>query len=385
MTVTLGGAEIGRRCFVIAEAGVNHNKQISFAKQLIDIAKNAGADTIKFHAYDTDEVYIKEAEAPSYIKKNMKNDVSFYDMAKSLELTEQELADIKLYCDQTGIHFSCTPYGNYGIKLMNQMGCDFFKISSSYLECTPFLKKLARIGKPLVLSTGMGDIQEVKQAISDVTSEGNHQLVVLHCTTSYPCPYSEANLNVIRTFIKELNVPIGYSDHTEGIIVPVLAAQLGAVVIEKHFTMDRNLEGPDHKASLESAEFKKMIDALRYFEHTKKNLVECALELRDTFHAFELVGKSDEQVKELVAQILGTSTKHVTSSEQKVKQQARLSIVSCIDIQKHTVITEDMLKYTRPGTGLSPRHYLDVIGKISLVDIPKNKLLTTSPQGISYA
>ncbi|MFC1768271.1 N-acetylneuraminate synthase family protein [Nanoarchaeota archaeon] len=369
--------------FIIAEAGVNHNRDVKLAKQMVDVAKESGSDTVKFHAYKTDEIYIPQAELPEYVKRNMGSKKSYFDMAESLRLDDRELFELKRYCDANGILFSCTPYGDYGIKLMNYMNCEFFKVSSTHLTCTPFLKKLARTQKPIIISTGMSTIEDVKSAIKSIEEEGNNKIIIPHCTTNYPCPFNEVNLNVLYQYKSLFNYPIGYSDHTEGITVPVIASIMGASIIEKHFTLDRNMRGPDHKASLEPNELKNMVSSIRYFEKNKpQNLLLALTELKERFNPKELEKVSDLQT--FLLKILGKQIKEPSDSEKKIMSKARTSIVSSIDINENVVINENMLKYTRPGTGIPPKDYLNVIGKKATTFIPKNNLLELTEQGIGY-
>ncbi|MFC1626948.1 N-acetylneuraminate synthase family protein [Patescibacteria group bacterium] len=388
-SVKIGEFEVGpgKPCFVIAEAGVNHNGDVALAKKQIDAAKKAQATTVKFHASKTNEIFIKEAGLPKYVKENVGGKQSFYDLAEGFRLEDDELKELKEYCEKVGIMFSLTPYGQHGIKIMKDLNVDFFKIGSTHVDCTPLTKMIARTKKPIVLSSGMSTLKDIESAIQDIKEEGNDQIVLLHCTTNYPCPFEQVNLAVMKTFQEKFGLPIGYSDHTEGIVVPIMAVMLGAVLIEKHFTLDRNMKGPDHKASLESDELKTMMKAIRYFEKYRdkfSNLYEAVEKLKDKFQPKEIKDFSSKEIKKLVDLIIGDENKKLTASEATIKPQARTSIVSAVAIPKGTIITEEMLKYTRPGTGMSPRKYKELVGQKSSVNIPVDKLFNLKGGVISF-
>lgn len=325
--------------FIIAEAGVNHNGQLKLAKKLIDAAILAGADAVKFQTYKAEEVVTKKAELAEYAKTNSGKNITQLQMIKKMELTYKDFQILKKYCDKKGIIFLSTPHSFDAIDFLEKI-VPAYKFGSGDLTNTPALRHAAKKGKPMILGTGMATLQEVKHAVNVIKSQKNTQIILLHCTTSYPCPLEEVNLRSMLTMKKELKCLIGYSDHTVGILVPALAVTLGATVIEKHFTLDRKLPGPDHKASLEPDELKQMI-----------------VEIRNT------------------EKILGNHIKKPTASEKKLMKQVRKSIVSNQDIQKGTIIKKHMLTIKRPGTGLPPEKLPTFIGKKAKQTIKKDEIL----------
>jgi len=255
----IGGNE---PCFVIAEAGVNHNGKIELAKKLVDAAAKAKADAVKFQTFKADLVVTKEADLASYAERNIGQKISQLDMLKHVELAYNDFAIIKQYCDKKNIIFLSTPHSFDAIDFLEDL-VPAYKFGSGDITNTPALKRAAKKGKPIILGTGMSTLDEVRYAINAIKSEGNEQIIVLHCTTNYPCPMAEVNLRAMITMQQELDCLVGYSDHTLGISVPIIAAAMGATVIEKHFTIDKSLPGPDHKASLEPDELKSMIKEIR--------------------------------------------------------------------------------------------------------------------------
>ena len=252
----------GEPCFIIAEAGVNHNGDIRLAKKLIDVAKDAGADAVKFQTFKAEGVVTAYTDSTDYAKKNIGRNISQMQMMKSLELNYDDFKKLKKYCDKKEIIFLSTPHSFDAIDFLENL-IPAYKFGSGDITNIPALKHAASKGKPIILGTGMSTLDEVKHAINAIKSEGNEQIVVLHCTTNYPCPFKEVNLRAMITMKKELDCLVGYSDHTLGILVPIVATALGATVIEKHFTIDKSLPGPDHKASLEPDELKNMITEIK--------------------------------------------------------------------------------------------------------------------------
>lgn len=329
----------GHPTFVIAEAGVNHNGDPELARQLIDIAAEAGADAVKFQTFKAKDGMTREVKKASYQATNTGSDGSMYDMIKRLELEYDVFRELKVYADQKGIIFLSSPHTPDATPFL----ADFipaFKIGSGDLDNLPFLQEAASYGLPMILGTGMSDLDEVKEAIQAIREAGGHEIAVLHCTTSYPCAMKDVNLNAMLTMQQELDVWVGYSDHTPGIVVPVMAVAHGAPVIEKHFTIDKEMEGPDHKASLDPAELKAMIKAIRDAEAA-----------------------------------LGYAEKKPTPQENEIKPLVRKSLVANVPIPAGTVITADMLITKRPGTGIRPKQLSEVLGKKATEDIEEDTLI----------
>ena len=317
----------GEPCFIIAEAGVNHNGDIRLAKKLIDVAKDAGADAVKFQTFKAEGVVTASTNSTDYAKKNIGRNISQMQMMKSLELNYDDFEKLKKYCDKKEIIFLSTPHSFDAIDFLENL-IPAYKFGSGDITNIPALKHAASKGKPIILGTGMSTLDEVKHAINAIKSEGNEQIVVLHCTTNYPCPFKEVNLRAMITMQKELDCLVGYSDHTLGILVPIVATALGATVIEKHFTIDKSLPGPDHKASLEPDELKNMITEIKKTE-----------------------------------KVLGRLDKKPTESEKEIMKFVRKSIIAKKDIEKGSVINEDKIIIKRPGTGLKPSDLDKIIGK----------------------
>ncbi len=324
--------------FIIAEAGVNHNGKLELAKKLVDIAAEAGADAIKFQTFRAENLVTADLELADYVKKNIGKDLGQQEMIKSLELNYQDFRNLKNYCNKKEIIFLSTPHTFDAIDFLDDL-VSTYKFGSGDITNTPALKHAAKKGKPIILSTGMSTLNEIKDAIKAIKSEGNEQIIALHCTTNYPCPLEEVNLRAMITMKRELDCPIGYSDHTIGITATIIAAALGAVVIEKHFTLDRNLPGPDHKASLEPNELISMI-----------------IEIRKT------------------ERILGSYDKKPTRSEEKIMNLVRKSIVAKKDIEKGSNIRDDMIIIKRPGTGLKPVDIHKIAGMKAKRNIAKDEL-----------
>ena len=254
------------RVFIIAEAGVNHNGRLDLALKLVDKAVEAKVDCIKFQTFITEEETSRYAEKADYQKNTTEAAESQYEMSKKLELSFDEFVTIKNYCDDKGILFLSTPFDNKSIDFLNDLGMPVWKIPSSDVTNLPYLIKIAKTGKPVILSTGMTSLEEIACAIDVLQKNGTNDITILHCTTEYPAPINEINLLAMKTMYKEFGFPVGYSDHTEGIDIPMIAVAMGAVVIEKHFTLDKDMEGPDHKASLNPEELKEMVSCIRKVE-----------------------------------------------------------------------------------------------------------------------
>ena len=327
-------------CFIIAEAGVNHNGDIGLAKKLIDVAKTAGADAVKFQTFKADNVATKYAKMAEYQKKNIGKEENQLAMIKKLELSYAHFAELKKYCNKKDIIFLSTPHSSDAIDFIEPI-VPAYKVGSGDLTNLSSLKNKAKKRKPIILSTGMSTLGEVEEALKIIRDEGVEDIILLHCVSNYPAKIEDINLRAMETLKQAFKLPVGFSDHTLGITVPIAAVALGACIIEKHFTLDRNLPGPDHKASLEPNELKEMVKTIRNIEKA-----------------------------------LGDGIKKPTEDEEEIKKVARKSIVAKVDILRGTIITENMLGIKRPGTGIEPKHWDDIVGKKTKVNIIKDKIIT---------
>lgn len=319
-----------QKTLIIAEAGVNHNGSMDTAKQLIDAAANAKVDHVKFQTFKTDKIVTKSAKRATYQDNNTKNTDSQFDMLKKLELSEEMHRELISYCESRGIKFLSTAFDLESMDFLKSLGINLAKIPSGEITNLPYLKKIAQLFPEIILSTGMADIDEIKAAYKVLIDHGAkpEAITILHCNTEYPTPMEDVNLKAMLHIQKELGTQIGYSDHTLGIEVPIAAVALGATVIEKHFTLDRNLPGPDHAASLEPAELKAMLSAIRNIEKA----------------------------------VSGTGIKETSKSEAKNKAIARKSLVAAKEIKKAEKFSEENIAIKRPGTGISPMKYDEVMG-----------------------
>jgi len=331
-----------KQTIIIAEAGVNHNGSMDLARQLIDAAAAAGADYVKFQTFKADKIASKFARKAAYQQRTTAADESQLQMLKKLELDEAAHHELIAYCRQLNIQFLSTPFDVDSIDLLRGLGIELGKIPSGEITNLPYLRKMAATFQQLVLSTGMADMQEIEAALKVITGQGfdKEKITVLHCNTEYPTPFEDVNLKAMHSIAQKFNVLVGYSDHTPGIEVPIAAVALGAVLIEKHFTIDRGLEGPDHKASLEPQELKQMIDSIRHIEKA-----------------------------------LGGVIKEPSPSEIKNKAIARKSIVAACKIRKGEKFTEENLATKRPGTGISPMQWDDLLGKAATRDFDEDELI----------
>lgn len=325
---------------IIAEAGVNHNGKIDLAKEMIEKAKKAGADYVKFQTFIPENMVSKYAAKAEYQKKATDAAESQLEMIRRLTLTFDEFIKLKKYSDELGIGFISTPFDIDSIYFLETLDMDFWKIPSGEITNLPYLEVIARTERKVVLSTGMSSLNEIQAAVEILEKNGTKDIILLHCTTQYPAPYEDVNLRAMNQINETIKKKVGYSDHTMGIEIPIAAAALGAVIIEKHFTLDRNMEGPDHKASLEPEELKKMIDAIRNLELA-----------------------------------MGNGEKAVAFSEKQNKAVARKSIVAKINIQKGDLYSEDNLTIKRPGTGISPMKWYEVLGKSANRDYLKDEMI----------
>lgn len=330
---------------IIAEAGVNHNGSLDIAKQLVDKAVEAGADMIKFQTFKAERLVSKTAKQADYQKKNIgsKADDSQYNMLRKLELSAEDHQELMSYCKEKGIQFFSTAFDMESIDYLHSLNLGLWKIPSGEITNYPYIKKIALYQEPVILSTGMCELSDISAAMNVLLQYGvqRNQITILHCNTEYPTPFEDVNLKAMDALRDEFGVEVGYSDHTKGIEVPIAAVALGATVIEKHFTIDRNMEGPDHKASLEPNELKAMVSAIRNIE--------------------KAVG--------------GDGTKHISESERKNIAIARKSIVAACLIKKGELLTEYNLTVKRPGTGISPMSWENVIGTKAIRDFNEEDLI----------
>ena len=348
----------GWPAFIIAEAGINHNADIALAKKLIDAAKKAKADAVKFQTFQTEKILSPDIPQADYQKRNSGKDESMYDMAKRVELSYEDFRILKKYCDQAGIIFLSTPHScNEDIDIVSELA-PAIKIASGDLTNLPAIKYAAGKGLPLIISTGMATLNEVKEAVETVLPI-NKNLILLHCVTNYPAGLNEVNLKAMLTMKNAFHAIVGYSDHTLGINVAIAAVVLGAKVIEKHLTLDKNLPGPDHKASLEPDEFKNMVDGIRGVE------------------AEIVLGRKAENIikKMNIDEALGDGVKKPNTSELAIAKLARKSIVASADIKSGEKIKEEMLMIKRPGTGIAPKHLREIVGRFAFEDIKIGELI----------
>ena len=332
-----------KHVLIIAEAGVNHNGSIKMAKQLIDVATEAGADIVKFQTFKAGKLVSKAARQAEYQKANLKNsDDSQYNMLKRLELDEAMHIELIDYCQQKGITFLSTGFDEESVDMLDRLGVPFYKIPSGEITNKPYLQHIARKLKPVVISTGMADLNEIKEALDVLTGEGLDlsMITVLHCNTEYPTPMEDVNLKAMLTIKETFKVKVGYSDHTKGIEVAIAAVAMGAEVIEKHFTLDRNLPGPDHKASLEPDELKAMVSAIRNIELA-----------------------------------LGDGVKKASKSEIKNITIVRKSIVAIKEIKKGEIFSTQNIASKRPGNGINPMRWDEIIGKKSIKEFKPDDLI----------
>ena len=325
---------------IIAEAGVNHNGSLALAKELACKAKEAGADYVKYQTFNPSNMVSKFAEKAEYQKKNTGNNQSQLQMLNDLMLSYEEFVELRDYCCEIGIGFLSTAFDLESIEFLTGLGCDIWKIPSGEITNYPYLVEIAKKHQPIILSTGMSDEAEISQAVNVLKGNGAGEITLLHCTTEYPSPYEDVNLKAMCTLRDRFNLKVGYSDHTKGIEVPIAAVAMGAEIIEKHFTLDRNMEGPDHKASLEPDELKRMVDCIRNIESA-----------------------------------LGTGIKQPAESEKKNISIARKSIVACTSIKKGEILSGKNITTKRPGSGISPMKWNEVIGTCAVRDFEEDELI----------
>ena len=321
--------------YIIAEAGVNHNGHLDLALKLCDAAKEAGVDCVKFQTWKTDKIVTRKAEKATYQSENTHDaEESQFDMLKKLELSYEDFRIVQEHCKQIGIDFLSTPDEEYSLAfLMNELNLPLIKIGSGEVTNIPYLRQMASYGKPIILSTGMATLAQVATAYDTLLAAGAPSVAVLHCTTNYPCPMDEVNLRAMQTMKEAFKCKVGYSDHTMGVEIPIAAVAMGAEIIEKHFTLDRNMEGPDHKASLEPNELKYMVDCIRNIE---------------------------------VA--LGDGIKRPNASEVKISKVVLKSIVAKAPVKKGDTLTYDNVTIKRAGSGIPAAHWDMIVGTKALHD-----------------
>ncbi len=332
-----------KKVFIIAEAGVNHNGSIELAKKLIDVAVDSGVDAVKFQTFKAVNLVCKNAQKADYQKENMDDgDDSQFNMLKKLELDMDTHKELISYCNSKNIMFLSTPFDHDSIELLNDLGLEIFKIPSGEITNLPYLRHIGKLNKKVILSTGMADIGEIEDALDVLIDAGTQKekITILHANTMYPTPMEDVNLKAMVTIGNTFDCKYGYSDHTLGIEVDIAAVAMGASCIEKHFTLDKTMEGPDHKASLEPDELISMVKAIRNIELA-----------------------------------LGSSIKKPSKSETPNIQIARKSIVADCDIQKGEVFTEDNLSIKRPGNGINPMRWDEIVGTIASKDYNQDELI----------
>ena len=342
-TVRIGDKIIGEgpQTFIIAEAGVNHNGDINLAKKLVDLAADARVDAVKFQTFITEEIVTRHAEKADYQKENTGNrKESQFEMLKKLELSFKKFREIKTYCDKKKILFLSTPFDHKSVNFLEELEVSAFKIASGEIINFPLLSHIASTGKPIILSTGMSTLEDVEEALGVIYKTQNSKIVLLHCTSDYPAKVEDVNLRAMITMHQSFHLPVGLSDHTPGIEVSLAAVAMGASVIEKHFTLDKNLPGPDHKASLGPQELKDLVKAIRN-----------------------------------IGRALGDGIKTPSRSEMNTKLIARKSIVAARNIKKGELLNEHNITVKRPGNGISPMRWNEVLGSKAVRDFEKEELI----------
>lgn len=336
-----------KKALIIAEAGVNHNGSLDTAKKMVDVAKSCNVDIIKFQTANPQALVSKYAAKAAYQEQNTDIKETQLEMIQKIILNFAEFQELSEYCKQVGITFLSTPFDLESIDFLTQFDMPFWKIPSGEITNYPYLVKMAKTHKPIVMSTGMCETKEIAEAMQVLRENGSVDIKLLHCNTEYPTPLQDVNLLAMKTLNEQFHVEVGYSDHTAGIEVPVAAVALGAVIIEKHFTLDRRMKGPDHKASLEPTELVRMVQEIRKIE-----------------------------------QAMGSGIKTPSESEQKNIAIARKSIVAKIPIRKGDLFSEDTITTKRPGTGISPMRWNEVLGKAAIRDFEEDELITLQKRGL---
>jgi N,N'-diacetyllegionaminate synthase len=341
--IQIAGRVVGEDapCFIIAEAGINHNGDVNLAKKLIDVAKEAGADAVKFQTFKTEEVVARDAEKADYQKQATGVEESQFEMMKKFELTEKDFGELSAYAQKKGIAFLSSPFDKKSVDLLDELGVPAFKVPSGEITNFPLLKHIARKKKSIILSTGMSTLGEIEDALEVIRKEGAKEIILLHCVSCYPAKVEDMNLGAMETLRCAFKLPVGLSDHSLGITIAIAAVALGSCAIEKHLTLDRNLPGPDHSASLEPEELKQMVTAIRNVEKA-----------------------------------MGNGVKRPAKDEEENKKVGRRSIVASVDIPRGTIISEEMLDVKRLGGGLEPIYLEKVCGAIAKDGFKKGQAIS---------
>lgn len=326
------------RTLIIAEAGVNHNGNFEIAKRMIDVAKEAGVDIVKFQTSITSTS--KFSEKAEYQKRETEANESQLDMIKKLRFSFEQHAKLKEYCDQVGIAYLSTAFDFESIEFLDSLGCDFWKVPSGEIINVPYLERIGKTKLPVIMSTGIGTIEEISNAIKLLEDNGTPKITLLQCTTEYPTPYEDINLRAMDTLKRQFNKEVGLSDHSMGIEVPIAAVAMGATVIEKHFTLDRTMPGPDQKASIEPDELKALVSSIRHIEAA-----------------------------------LGDGVKQPKAGEIENRYAARKSIVALRNISKGEIFTEDNIVPRHAGKGISPARWHEVLGKAAIRDFIEDEMI----------
>jgi N-acetylneuraminate synthase len=324
--------------FIIAEIGVNHNGDVGIAKKLIDSAKSAGADAVKFQTFKAEKLVTERAEKANYQKENDSRHKNQFEMLKALELTEEQHYKLKEYCEEAKIKFLSTPFDEESANFLEELGVDSFKVSSGDLTNLPFLIHLAKKKLPIIISTGMSEMFEIEAAVKAIEENGNPELSILHCLSNYPADTKECNLLAIKTIREKFGKKTGWSDHTDSDLTAIMSVALGAEIIEKHITLDKNMEGPDHKASADIEEFQKYVKLIRQAEKA-----------------------------------MGDGVKRIQPSESNTAKVAKKSLTARRDIEEGEILSEDNVICLRPGDGISPIKFSEVFGKKALHAISKDE------------
>jgi len=330
----------GEPVFIVAEAGSNHDRKLRQAKQLIDVAAEAGADAVKFQTFSADKIVAKMGQKAKYMKKVSKQE-SVHEIFKRIELPREWHPELARHARKRGLIFLSSPFDEEAADLLDGLGVPAFKVASGELTNLPFIEYMAKKEKPMMVSTGAATIGEIKEAISAIKRAGNEKIVLLHCTANYPVADGDTNLLAMSTLRRRFGFPVGYSDHTLGIAAPLAATALGAVMIEKHFTLSRKLPGPDHFYALEPGELRAMVEGIRAVE-----------------------------------KMLGSPIKRPAKAEREIRRLARRSIFAKVDIPAGTVITKEMLTVLRPAIGLEPKYLENVISRKARVNIKQHEAVT---------
>jgi N-acetylneuraminate synthase len=333
----------GEPCFIIAEVGSNHNRDLALAKKLIDVAADAQADSVKFQLFTADKIYSKKTPMMSYLKEKQLTaaEETVYDLLKKLELPRQWLADLKAYAEEKGVMFLATPFDLDAVDRLEAVNVPLYKVASFEITHLPMLRHISQTGKPIILSTGMANLADIERALEAIHAAGKSEVILLHCAINYPPDYADIHLRAMHTLRQAFDVPVGFSDHTLDVVCDIAAVALGACAIEKHFTVDHSLPGPDHPFALEPDDLRKMVESIRQTEKA-----------------------------------LGSPIKKHTKAEDELHRLARRSLVAARNIAKGTVITAEMLEVKRPGFGI-PTHMMEaVVGRRAGVDIQEDDILT---------